>query len=233
MTTDKIIDRIAKLLALADEKSGGTEAEREAAQDAAQKLMLKHNIEYARVSGSKRSAEGDVEADHQVNITGAMNQWKVQLYWATSEPLFVKVLRYKTAKHGARLLFIGRPDNVKFVATLCEHLIPWLEAECKTASKIEERNRNGAFFNPRAFKRAFMEAAVWKIGSRLHAVRASSNVGTDLIRNEDAANARKLEEMGIKVKIARVGGTSDRSGHAAGREAGGRADITPGRKLQA
>lgn len=233
MSDSKIIDKIAKLLALAAEDSGATEAERNLAQDNAQKLMLKHNIDFARVTGSKQSAEGDVGADHEVHITGAMNQWKVQLYWATSTPLFVKALRYKTAKHGARILFVGRPDNVAFVTTLCEHLIPWLEEECKQASKLEEQNRNGAFFNPRAFKRAFMQSAVWKIGQRLEAVRASSSVGTDLIRNEDAANDRKLEDLGIRVSRAKVGRTSDVSGHVAGREAGGRADITPGRKLQA
>jgi hypothetical protein len=231
--TQNIIDKISKLLALADERSGGTEAERQAAQDAAQKLMLKHNLNAASISDNQRSADGDV-TDDRIDVKGAMNQWRIILMASVADPSFVKLVRWKFGKHNYQVQLIGRPDNLAYVKLLCEHLIPWLEDECKAASAAEAEARGAEFFNPRAFKRSFMESASRRIYDRLGFILATSDVGTALIRNEIAANEQFLEDRNLKVtKRMRMGGSAERSGHAAGRDAGGRADLTPGRKLGA
>lgn len=227
-----VIDKIAKLLALADENSGGTEAERQNAQDKAQKLMLAHNLSAASISSNKRSAEGDV-TDDRIEVSGAMNQWRTHLLGALADPSFVKVIIWTYAKHKKQVQLIGRPDNLSYVKLLFEHLVPWLEDECKAASKEEAIARGEAFFNPRAFKRSFMESASYRIHARLKHILANSDVGTDLIRNEKRANEAFVEERGYRLKKASRGGSSEQSGHRAGRDAGGRADLTPGRKLRA
>lgn len=226
-----IIDTIEKLLALADPARGGTDAEREVAMQKAQKLMQKHNLDFAAISSNKRSADGDV-TDNDIIIKGAMNQWRRDLYAAVAGTSFVHAVWFKYGKHEGRLLLVGRPDNLAFVRTLTDHLIPWLEDECKRASKDEEQARGEAFFNPRAFKRSFMQSATYRIHSRLSDMWRGVESGHELIRNETAANKKHLEDIGVSVKKGhRSRGSGEASGHSAGREAGDRADLTPGRKL--
>lgn len=230
MTESKIIEKIAKLLRLADEHSGGTEAERDLAMKRAQEMMLKHNLDYAKITGGLQSAEGDV-ADHNIMVKGAMNQWRLKLLASIGAVTFVNVISFNLGKHHKRVMLVGRPDNLAFTTRLFEALVPWLETECKIAVKDEEKLRGDEFFNPRAFKRSFMESAAYRIHGRLQETRRATKVGTDLVRNEDAANRQHLESLGIKVRRSSARGSGEAAGHRAGREAGGRADLSPGRKL--
>jgi hypothetical protein len=232
MTKENIIEKIQKLLALADESRGGTEAERELATKRAHELMLKHNIDSFSVSD--QSAPGAVGDDEMV-FKGALNLWKGPLYSSVGAACFVDTVYWKLGKHETKWLLIGRSDNLAFVRTLCEHLIPWLEDECRTAVREakEDYESAGHKLNPRAFKRSFMQAATSQIYLRLVAQRSASGVGSELVVHEGAANKEFLEKRVGPVRKSRNRGSRNAAGHQAGREAGDRADLSPGRKLHA
>lgn len=236
---DKIISKIAKLLELADAGRGGTEAERELATQRAQELMLKYNIEQSELTGGKQSAEGDVGEDGDV-ISGSMSEWKVMLILNLGKVCFVDGYFEQMARFEWRVVQVGRPENIAFVKTLCEHLIPWLEAEA--ASGFKQVKEVDADTKPRSFRRAFYAAASARIRQRLEADRkrhmapdkpSTGQPGTDLVRNEEEANRKYLEAKGVQLRTRRSRGFGSYSGAAMGDAAGGRADITPGRKLDA
>lgn len=228
MAEDKIIDRIAKLLELADPTRGGTKAERELATQRAHEMMLKYNIEQSEVSG--RSAKSDVNESTE-EIRGATSEWKKDLIILLGEVLFVKGFYSKRSKFTWKVTLIGRPENIAFVQTLCKYLIPQLEAEAlasfKEASQWEE-------IKPRSFRRAFYQSATYVIRARLEDQREkqAGEPGTDLIRNEDAANLRYMAEQGIKLGQGRSRSYSSTAGHYTGQAAGGRVNLNPGKDLK-
>ena len=158
MPEQRIIAKINALLELADETRGGTEAERDTAMRKAQELMIKHNVEMGELIG--QSAEGDVTA-LVIDISGAMNMWKRYFWSSIGRPSFCKQVYWKRGKHKVEVRMFGRPDNLRYIEVLGAHVIPWLEQECKDECKRSEQEAQeyGEFFNPRAFKRSFMEAA--------------------------------------------------------------------------
>lgn len=231
---DSTLRKIAALLAKAEDERGASEAERDAAMAKATELMSKHNIDYAQLNAGKQSAPGDV-ADDTIDINGAMNQWQRYLYNSIAKPSFVKVIYQKTGKNSMKIWLFGRPDNIAFVRTLANFLIPWLEGECKHESKRLqlEAQETGEFFNPRAFKRSFMEAASSRIYTRLVTLRKDTGTPHALVTNEEAANQKAVERTFGRVRHTRSRGSGQADGHAAGRRAGDRADLSPGKKLNA
>jgi hypothetical protein len=231
---DKVLTRIAALLAKANDKTGTTEAERDAFMAKATAMMSEHNIGYAQLNENKRSAEGDVTKE-QIEIKGAMHQWKFYFYGSIAKPSFVEVIRTKRGKNDAVLWFFGRPDNLAYVRQLGEYLVPWLENECKEQSRRLKREAEeyGTFFNPKAFKRSFMQAASSVIYSRLETLRKAAGTPHALVTNEDAANQKAISKtFGQEIRTAR-GSSNQRDGHIAGAAAGRTADLSPGRKLNA
>lgn len=229
MPSQTIIERIAKLLALADDTRGGSKAERELAMQRAQELMLKHNIAQSEIHG--KSAEGDI-GDTGERIEGSMSEWKVALILQVGHQCFVDGYYTARGRFAWDVTTVGRTDNLAFVKTLCGHLIPWLEQEAKVAFK-EAKEELGAAVKPRSFKRAFFNSATHEITSRLLQLRTSTlgSTGTDLVRNETAANKRYIERVVGPLRQRRSRGFTSGAGHVAGADAGRRADLTPGRKL--
>jgi hypothetical protein len=230
MAEQRIIDKIQKLLRLADPERGGTDAERELALQRANELMAKHNLEQFELT--EQSAPGDVQQENDT-ISGSNNQWKVTFMLATADVCLVSGYYQAVGKRQWKVVFIGRADNIAFVRQLHEHLIPWLEHEARTS--FQEISAMDPLAKPRSFKRAFFESATWRIRGRLESQRrqASGKFGTEIVRNEAAANKRFLEQSGINLRRQRGRQKSSEAGHATGQEAGNRADISPGRKLGA
>ena len=62
---DKIIDKIAKLLAVANGNAAGGEHERDTAMRMATKLLIKHNLSMVDITGkTKGEARESAEAEH-------------------------------------------------------------------------------------------------------------------------------------------------------------------------
>lgn len=228
-----IIERIRNLLELADETRGGTENERALAQDAAQKMMLRYNVKHAELLG--QSAPGGVVRD-RVSVEGVHSMWKTYFYHSIAKPSFCTIILTTHSKKLKTVNIFGREDNVRYVRLLAEFLEPWLEEECRRSSRKYKREaqESGGFFNPRAFKRSFMESASGRIYGRLESMRSGSGIRNELITKEDAHNDQAIAQA---FSHLRKGGTrkgsSQQDGHREGFSAGNRADLAPGRKLNA
>jgi hypothetical protein len=220
MAEERIVDKIAKLLELADETRGGTPAERENATKRAHEMMLKYNVEQAEIDG--RSAEGEVGEDSH-EISGTQDEWKVRLPILLGEACFVGGYYQPLARFRWRVILVGRAENIAFVRTLCDQLIPWLESEAALAFTYAKEGGN---VKPRSFKRAFFHAATVTILARLKAEREEvTGNGMELVRTEDAANAKYIEDTAGNIKTEELRGYSSVAGRYSGQEAGLRADL--------
>jgi len=226
MADQKVINKIANLLELADADRGGTEAERETATAMAHKLMLKYNIEQSEISG--RSAKGDVSDNDHV-VEGSMAEWKMKLPIFLAPACFCSGYYQQLGRFKWRVVLVGRPENILFVRTLSEYLIPWLETEASSAFSLAKKEADegwGPEVKPRSFRRAFYEAATIVIVKRLEAERQEvTGNGMELVRNEEAANKQYLEDKNVRVKEQNRRGYSSAAGEALGGQAGLRADL--------
>lgn len=221
MADEKIVDKIAKLLELADETRGGTPAERENATQRAHEMMLKYNIEQSEISG--RSAKGEVTDNDHV-VEGTQSEWQVRLPILLGQACFVGGYYQQLSRFKWRVVLVGRPENLAFVRKLSDQLIPWLESEAAIAYKHAAEGE--AELKPRSFKRAFFNAATLTIRARLEDERRQvTGNGMELVRNEDAANQDYLDQEGVKVKAAKDRSFSNTVGDYLGGEAGLRADL--------
>ena len=114
-----VLDRIAKLLALAESPN---EHEAQAAMSAAQRLMLKHNIE-AAVSGSVPS----YSFRHLGKPTGRVPEHERRLAMILDQFFFVQVIwvpvwRVSEAKRGSVLEVCGSRENVELAAYVYDFL---------------------------------------------------------------------------------------------------------------
>lgn len=119
-TENPILERIAKLLALAESPN---EHEAQAAMSAAQRLMLKHNIE-AAVSGTSTS----YCFRHLGLPTGRISEHERRLAMILDEFFFVQVIwvpvwRVSDAKRGSVLEVCGSRDNVELAAYVYDFLM--------------------------------------------------------------------------------------------------------------
>jgi hypothetical protein len=114
-----VLERIAKLLALAESPN---EHEAQAAMSAAQRLMLKHNLE-AAVSGGAAS----YCFRHLGRPTGRVSEHERRLAMILDEFFFVQVIwvpvwRVSEAKRGSVLEVCGSRDNVELAAYVYDFL---------------------------------------------------------------------------------------------------------------
>ncbi len=136
-----VLDRIAKLLALAESPN---EHEAQAAMSAAQRLMLKHNIETA-VSGRRSSycfrhlgkPSGRVP-EHERRLAAILDQFFfVQVIW-------VPVWRIEEAKRGSVLEVCGTRENVELAAYVYDFLIYTSDALYRADRKLrKDRSHSG------------------------------------------------------------------------------------------
>lgn len=121
-TSTKVLDRLAKLLALANDH-GATEAEAQLAMEMAQRIMAEHNLTTAEVEA--RGGQGESRDD--IHLEGkAMYDYQQQLMSVLGTVNFSLVLirRKLTGKRdmptGYRI--IGRKSNVAAVVNMFEYL---------------------------------------------------------------------------------------------------------------
>lgn len=134
MTIDSAINKIRKLLDLAAETSGGTDAERDLAMQRAQEIMLKHGLEMAAIDASRDDHSRDV-GEEQFEVLE--EDWRRTLLDAIARGSFARTYYYSGSK---RTVIVGRPEQVAFVKELYSWLVPQLEAAAiKTAKAYDKR----------------------------------------------------------------------------------------------
>jgi hypothetical protein len=132
-----VLERIAKLLALAESPN---EHEAQAAMSAAQRLMLKHNIE-AAVSGQAAS----YSFRHLGKPSGRVSEHERRLAMILDEFFFVQVIwvpvwRVAEAKRGSVLEVCGSRDNVELAAYVYDFLM-YTAAALYRADRQRRRDR--------------------------------------------------------------------------------------------
>ena len=152
MTNEKTIDRIRKLLAMADAENGASDQERETALRRANTLMDKYNVSMMDVSEDERNED---ERSSESIATGTV-KWKAAVITVIGRLYGVFV--YRTTGKDGRTFFVGRESSRAAVRYISEYLIHSIEAEAKTV------------IGNRAYKNAFRLGAAAGVAKSVDAI---------------------------------------------------------------
>jgi hypothetical protein len=145
MTIDSAIQKVRKLLDLANEASKGTEAERDLAMQRAQEIMLKHGLEMAAIDASREDKSREV-GEERYDIME--EDWQRALLDNIARGSFARTYFYQGSN---RTVIVGRPEQVAFVKTLYQWLLPQVEAAAiKTAKSYDKRAQYAYLYGLRA-----------------------------------------------------------------------------------
>jgi hypothetical protein len=157
--TDRVVERIRKLLALSASSNPNEAA---AAAEKAVELAQRHNLDVAQIEG----CGSDPYVERSCDVGGA-SQWRWLLMSAVARANFCRALR---RREGGRLLasmfVIGEPHNV----AVCEFLFAYLAREIeRLAARGWRRARiiYGDHVEVRGWKNDFRRGAVATIDARL------------------------------------------------------------------
>lgn len=129
---ESAIDKVRKMLALAAEDSGASEAERMLAAQRAQEFMFRHNLDALEIEADEGSGP-EFGRDEEL-IVGMANHWRGRLLASIGRQVNVHVhFRGGRDRKRRTYVMVGRPDQVAFVRELANYLIPYLELECEAA----------------------------------------------------------------------------------------------------
>lgn len=124
---DKIIDRIKKLLRLADVKRGATPEEAANAAAKAQALLFEHNLSMASLGDLGKEERPEEIEQQNADLSNATYQtvkWHRALVFAISKPLFCRVVCWSGEQ---RVSIIGKPSNIQVVNYLYFYLSTEIE----------------------------------------------------------------------------------------------------------
>lgn len=179
-----IIDKIRKLLAIANKNSGATEAEMSTALNMASILMLKHQIGEDQVK-----AKDDKANIEQLTVDAILRQrWHETTAMIAAKLNFCSALRSTSGKGGAdvRFTFVGRPDAVDAAALMFAHLMSEIERLYKQQSRRGVKQRD---------VKKYRENFKWACSLRV-SVRADEML--EQLRNNDA---KALEYTGSRALV--------------------------------
>jgi hypothetical protein len=161
MTTNPIIDRIRKLLALADASRNPNEAEAEAAMRMATRLLSQNNLDLSDVT-TDHDPNNQPVGEHPVPCSRAPAEtWKAILANSTAPLYYAKVYR-----HGDELRYVGRPHNTIVASEMTAYLI-------RAIDRLAEQALASAMFSARPpkndalFLRSFREGATSRLYHRI------------------------------------------------------------------
>jgi hypothetical protein len=147
MTHDSaLIDKIKAILRKADETRNPSEAEREEAMRAANRLLLKHGLDMQDL--------GDIEDDTTIPgrehehtsafaTEGDQDYWRGELLYRLAKIYFCHVYRgWHPHKSHYHWMILGRGDYVQALRTMHEYVAPQIEREFSVAtSKMTQHRR--------------------------------------------------------------------------------------------
>ena len=223
---DKILDRIAKLMQMAD---GGTKHEAETAAKMAQSLLIKHNLSMADVDNQI----GEDERAIMDELFNMRDTWKkVEGNWISSLYHVVAINNLcKIIIHGGgkwkNITVIGSKANVSMVNFICMQLIPRL----RDAEKQEWSWYNG-FDKRNVFKRGFFQGAVAGISNQLSMALqelqdADKNV-KGLVLYNDKAVTEYRDNKWPNLRNGRGSRSSSWDGYKSGKNVGSNMNIHRG-----
>lgn len=190
-TEDKIVDKIRKLLALAN--NNPNEEEAEVALNMALELMEAHNISRAQVEKDTGVTDG-TRADEKTK--GGLYKWQVAIWEQVATSNLCKYERVKGTERGAKYehRVVGRPENVIVSRLMAEYLQDAVEMHGRAYAK--DRGWN-IFAKPAiTFREGMAEKICYRLWNkrmeRERAARAEAkNTGSTAVALVDAAQAEE------------------------------------------
>jgi hypothetical protein len=206
-----VLDRIAKLLALAE---SANEHEAQAAMNAAQRLMLKYNLEeltHGKSAGCSYRhlgrATGRVSEAERVLANILAAHFFVDAIW-------VPVWRPEDGKRGSVLEICGRLENLE----LAEYVYSFL---LNTASRLWMEHKKAHGIRGNADRRAYVAGVAAGFRAQLEE-QARSNAKEGLVWVGDAAVGEYFHKRHPRVRWTRHVSSRGTSAHERGVEAGRR-----------
>jgi len=207
----RVLERVAKLLALAGSPNAH---EAQAAMSAAQRLMLKYNIEALLASDSHHyhfrhlgTPSGRVAESQRILSTILSEHFFVEAIW-------VPVYRPREQKRGSVLEICGSPHNLE----LAEYVYAFLT---RTAEQLWREHKKHRGISRNAHRRAFVTGVMTGFNKKLEAERGK-NQQAGLVWRGDAALSGYFRRRHPHIRWSRPGGRYDRDSYHAGHEAGGK-----------
>lgn len=225
---NKILNRIKKMLALAN-NGAATEGERDAALQQSYSLLAKYNLTMAQVEQHDQTPEEKRLAE---KATFPVYPWARQIANQVADLFFCKYyfMRLGVGKQATHV-FIGKESNAATAQYMAEFVV---RSVMREAAKMY-----GSAIAPDA--RNFAVGVVNKLYERIREIKASFNkqeepttTGTAIVlaslyKTEAEANAKWLEELGVKLKASanRQKGVTDSDAYRAGRDFGAKVSLSP------
>lgn len=207
----QVLERVAKLLALA-ESSNVHEAEN--AMSAAQRLMLKYNIDTATKATAVRYSfrqlgkpTGRVQESERILSNILDEHFFVEAIW-------VPVWRPLEKKRGSVLEICGSLENLE----LAEYTYDYLS---RTAERLWKEHKRERGITKNANRRAFLSGVMSGFSAKLEREK-KKNEKEGLVWSGDGELHSYFRRRHPYIRTTRQGGRHDRDSYRAGHEAGGR-----------
>jgi hypothetical protein len=224
-----ILDKVAKLLALAHGK-GTTPAEAATAAAQAQRLMLKHNIAQADLEQQETSIETST-----LWQGGRVVRWKLNLAGGLARLNGCRALVYSAvrAHQGAKIIIVGSESNAAVVRYLFTYLV-------REIGRLTQNTRHDdaeyAGVSLKAYRSAFRKGAVNAVLGKLRVSREVQRREAQVFHSKalmriDTHN-QKVQKIADTLSngghYARSTSKQSYLGHSAGFRAGKNIAIKPG-----
>ena len=196
---DKIINRIKKMLALAND-AGATEGERDNALRMAYNLLAKHNLTMATVEGHTNEEKREKKAEQFYG-----RPWALVVAQAVAKLFFCEYFYMRSStKNHVYHYFVGKESNSVTALEMAKYLVESLRKESNR--RMRELGENVTW------RRSFATGAANRIRSRVNELKAEASApavstGTSLVLaslydTEREANQLWLKEAGVSLRTA-------------------------------
>lgn len=230
MSEEKIVNRIKKMMALANDPAA-SDGERENALRMSYALLAKHNLDMADVQGKPM---GPQEARQQQASEFYGRPWAISVAAAVGDLFFCKYYFRPSGKNKAIHTFTGKESNAQAALDVAESLVRSIYQEATRKMRAADESV--------AWRRSFATGAMFKIRDRIREMQSTAPkelatstalVLVGLRDSEKAANELFLVDQGVTLKMApsRAKRTVSMDAYAQGKEFGSKLNLAPTKKL--
>jgi len=214
---ERIVERVARLLALAESPNVH---EAEAAASAAQRLMLKYNIDLRAEAGARGYAFA-----HVGRATGRVTESERVLAMLLGRHFFVEVIwvpvyRALEGKRGSILELCGSPANL----AMAEYVHAYLT---RTAEQLWTEHRSGLRLRSNRDRRTYLAGVMSGFAEKLSR-QAKSHVQQGLVWVKDADLDDYFRRRHPHIRHVRYAGQRKNDAYVHGRDAGRRIVLRKG-----
>lgn len=177
---NKIIEKIKKLLILADRNKNSNIEEAAAAAEKAQALMEKHRIEQAMLNIQ------DTLGLEQLQDEGLPNNWKVFLAFVLSKHNGCYIIKSQDYDQDNKVMVVGESQDIQSIQTIYKYLVLEMNKLCiKAILKYQVLTKK---LPNKDFAESFYTGAIQTVDYRLSEINKS-------VRNDHICSAGSSEQV--------------------------------------